>query len=130
MRTTYNKLIRDRIPEIIHAAGKQCETEIMPEAEYLQALRDKLVEEALEAQKASTADLATELADLCEVMDALMAAHGLSPEQVKQLQAARREERGGFEKRLRLVWSGGRSRGRAALVVLAHPSVNQERKFG
>ncbi|MBN2147987.1 MAG: nucleoside triphosphate pyrophosphohydrolase [Anaerolineales bacterium] len=105
-KIVYNKLIRDRIPEIIHAAGKECETEVMAEAEYTQALRDKLVEEALEAQKASPADLATELADLYEVMDALMAAHGLSPEQVRQLQAARREERGGFEKRLRLVWSG------------------------
>ena len=106
MRTTYNKLIRDRIPEIIHAAGKQCETEVMPEAEYLQALRDKLVEEALEVQKAAPADLATELADICEVMDALMAAYGISPEQVRLLQAARREERGAFEKRLKLIWSG------------------------
>ncbi len=107
MYTTYNKLIRDRIPEIIHAAGKQCETEVMPEAEYIQALRDKLVEEALEAQKVEPADLATELADICEVMDALRAVYGITQEQVSQLQAARRDERGAFEKRLRLLWTEG-----------------------
>ncbi|HNT24166.1 MAG TPA: nucleoside triphosphate pyrophosphohydrolase [Anaerolineales bacterium] len=105
-KTIYNKLIRDRIPEIIRADGKQYEIETMPEAEYVQALREKLVEEALEAQKAEGNDLIKELADLGEVMDALMAYYGIGHEQVDRVQTARRNERGAFEKRLKLIWSG------------------------
>jgi predicted house-cleaning noncanonical NTP pyrophosphatase (MazG superfamily) len=105
-KTVYNKLIRDRIPEFIHAAGKQYETAVMTEEEYSQALRSKLVEEAQEAQLAAPGDLATELADLQEVMSALMVVYGVSPEQVNALQATRRDERGGFEQRLKLLWSG------------------------
>lgn len=37
-RKTYNKLVRDRIPEIIAADGRQCATEIINEGEYRQAL--------------------------------------------------------------------------------------------
>ena len=103
-RIEYNKLIRDLIPEIIEAEGKPYSLETMSEAEYLQALHEKLVEEAQEAAKAAPEGLATELADLFEVMDALMAAQGLELSTVRQIQAKRREERGGFEKRLRLLW--------------------------
>ena len=46
MRTNYNKLVRDRIPEMIQAAGGQCEVKAISEEEYLQALRRKLIEEA------------------------------------------------------------------------------------
>lgn len=102
----YNKLIRDRIPEIIRAAGKQYETVVMFEEEYIQALRSKLVEEAEEAQLASPDDLVTELADMQEVIETLMRVYGITPEQVNAMQAARRDERGGFEQRLKLLWSG------------------------
>jgi predicted house-cleaning noncanonical NTP pyrophosphatase (MazG superfamily) len=102
----YNKLIRDRIPEIIRAAGKQCETVLMTDEEYIQALRSKLVEEAREAHQAAPGDLVTELADLQEVIAALMAVYGISPEQVSTVQSSRRVERGGFEQRLKLLWSG------------------------
>jgi predicted house-cleaning noncanonical NTP pyrophosphatase (MazG superfamily) len=67
MRKTYNKLVRDRIPEIIQAAGQEYATEVMSLEEYQQALREKLIEEAQEAADAS--DLISELADLYEVMD-------------------------------------------------------------
>lgn len=105
-KTVYNKLIRDRIPEIIRAAGKQCETTVMAEEEYIQALRSKLVEEALEAQQAAPEDLVTELADLQEVIAALVEVYGLTPEQVRAVQTARCEQRGGFADRLKLIWSG------------------------
>lgn len=105
-KITYNKLVRDRIPEIIHLAGKQCETTVMNEVEYRQSLLDKLVEEAQEVQGAVKEDLATELADILEVVDAILAVHGISVEDVRNVQAARREERGGFEKRIKLIWSG------------------------
>ncbi len=102
----YNKLIRDRIPEIIRSAGKACEIEVMTEEEYIQALRTKLVEEAQEAQNASPDALVMELADLQEVISALMKILNLTAEQVNKIQSARRDERGGFESRLKLIWSG------------------------
>jgi len=103
-RIEYNKLIRDRIPEIIEAEGKTCHIEVMPEEEYRQALLAKLVEEAQEAFQAGTDRLVTELADLYEVIDAVLAAHGIDRETVLQVQAQRRSERGGFEQRLKLLW--------------------------
>ena len=106
MVTVYNKLIRDCIPKVIAAAGKSYETEIMDTDEYIQALREKLVEEAQEAQQATLDELSTELADLCEVMDVLMGVYGIQHEQVEAIQAERRKARGGFEQHLKLLWSG------------------------
>lgn len=104
-KTIYNKLIRDRIPEIMQADGKYYELAVMTEEEYIQALRVKLVEEAEEAQKASSEDLVTELADIQEVIKAMVEALEISPEQVEQVQTQRHVERGGFEKRLKLLWT-------------------------
>jgi len=106
VRRTYNKLIRDRIPEIIHEAGGACETTILDEdKEYRAALLAKLVEESLEAAKAQGQELIAELADVEEVLDAIISAHGFSTAAVKREQQRRRLERGGFERRLKLVWS-------------------------
>ncbi len=105
MRTSYHKLIRDRIPAIIQERGGDCGTERMDEAAYRQALREKLVEEAQEVATAATDDLVTELADLYEVVDALLLATGLTSQQVLTLQAQRRAKRGAFTQRLRLLWT-------------------------
>jgi len=102
---TYNKLVRDRIPEIIRQDGRTCEIETMGEKEYIVALQEKLVEQAQEAAKVDRDRLVTELADLYEVIDALRAAMDIDRETVAGMQAQRREERGGFRKRIRLVWA-------------------------
>lgn len=78
----------------------------MEEEEFRQALRAKLVEEAQEVAAATDADLVTELADLCEVMDTLMAASKIDRGTVFKEQKRRRLERGGFSRRIRLLWSG------------------------
>jgi len=103
MRKEYNKLVRDRIPEIIRQDGRDCEIAVMSEEEYLQALREKLVEEAQEAAEADPAKLVTELADLREIMDALMAAYGIEQAGMLAEQKQRRIERGGFSQRIRLL---------------------------
>ena len=105
MPKTYNKLVRDCIPDIIQAEGRRCETETLSDAEYEQALRAKLVEEAEEAAQASDEQLAQELADMYEVIDALMALKGISEAQVRAIQAQRHAERGGFSRRLKLLWA-------------------------
>ncbi len=103
MPAEYMKLVRDRIPEIIQSEGRTCQVEVMPLEDYRQALLAKVVEEASEVASAPREKLATEIADLWEVLDALMTAFELDPEDVRTLQAQRREERGGFEKRLKLL---------------------------
>ena len=105
MRKVYDKLVRDRIPDIIRQSGSECATETFSPDEFRRALRDKLVEEAREAANASDDDLLTELADVEEVVDALLAAYGLTQEDVRRLQDGRRVERGGFTRRLRLLWT-------------------------
>lgn len=105
MRTTSDKLVRDRIPEIIRQQGKKCEVVTLAAAEFQQALRQKLVEEAQETAAATEEELVTELADVYEVLDALMMASGISKEKVWQVQKERRADRGGFEQRLRLLWT-------------------------
>jgi len=105
MRKEYNKLVRDRIPEIICQDGRQCGVEVMPEDEYVQGLKDKLVEEAQEAAAARTEDMVKELADLYEVVDALMAACRIDRQVVLAKQEERRQSRGGFDQRLRLLWT-------------------------
>jgi predicted house-cleaning noncanonical NTP pyrophosphatase (MazG superfamily) len=105
MRKVHNKLVRDRIPEIIQAAGKQCAVEVLSEKDYQQALRQKLIEEAHEAAIATGDDLTKEIADLYEVIDELMAVYQLKHEAVAKIQEERGTERGGFNKRLLLLWA-------------------------
>ena len=95
----YNKLIRDKIPEIIEAAGKQCIVEVMNEEEYLEALDAKLNEELAEYQTDKSLE---ELADLLEVMYAVVRARGYTTEELERVRKQKAEKRGGFEKRLRL----------------------------
>ena len=95
----YNKLIRDKIPEIIEAAGKQCRVEVMNEEEYIDALDQKLDEELAEYQADKSLE---ELADLLEVVYAVVVARGYSVEELESVRKEKAEERGGFEKRLRL----------------------------
>jgi predicted house-cleaning noncanonical NTP pyrophosphatase (MazG superfamily) len=105
MRTVYGKLVRDRIPEIIRVSGRTCESEVMSWEEYRRALLAKLVEEAREAEAAGPAELARELADLQEVIDAVLEAFVIPRQAVEGLQEERRRERGGFQGRVRLLWS-------------------------
>ncbi len=106
MKTVFNKLVRDRIPEIIRETGQECAVETLDAEAFHQALRAKLVEEAQEAAVATSKELVTELADLYEVMDALMAAYSINREAVLVEQRRKQSDRGGFSQRLRLLWSG------------------------
>lgn len=104
MRKTTGKLVRDGIPDIIAANGDSYELEELAEPDYLLALRDKLVEEAHEAAAAEGDALVTELADLFEVIDALLTAAGVSMEEIRAAQRRKHAERGGFDRRIRLLW--------------------------
>jgi predicted house-cleaning noncanonical NTP pyrophosphatase (MazG superfamily) len=105
VRKDYNKLVRDFIPDILHKQQVQYGIEEMPQDEYCQALRNKLIEEAQEAAEATEANLITELADLWEVIDATMTAYGIQRNQVLACQMQRRIERGAFSRKLKLLWT-------------------------
>ncbi len=98
-RTKYNKLIRDRIPEIIEASGKTCTTEILSDEVYLEMLDKKLDEELAEYHKDQTVE---ELADLLEVVRACAVARGYSLEELEQVRADKADKRGRFEKKILL----------------------------
>lgn len=79
-----NKLVRDKIPQIIESSGKTCRTRILNKEEYIQYLEAKLNEELSKYQQSKEAE---ELADLLEVMEALVRAKGWSWDQLTALQA-------------------------------------------
>ena len=96
---TYHKLVRDRIPEIIEADGKTCICETLSDEDYISLLDQKLNEELAEYQESKSLE---ELADLLEVMQAVVKARGWTLEELEQARAAKAAKRGGFEKKILL----------------------------
>jgi predicted house-cleaning noncanonical NTP pyrophosphatase (MazG superfamily) len=94
--TTVGKLVRDRIPEIIRASGKEPATRVLDDLEYARALRAKLFEEAEEAVEADEDHLAEEIADVLEVLQALALSVGLGWASVERIADEKRQQRGGF----------------------------------
>ncbi|GAA0591066.1 nucleoside triphosphate pyrophosphohydrolase [Actinomadura livida] len=91
------KLVRDRIPEIVQAAGRVPETRVANPGEYASLLRTKLYEEA--GEYTVSGDPA-ELSDLLEVIHALGALHGMTPDELEERRSAKAAERGGFTNRV------------------------------
>lgn len=92
--THYEKLVRDRIPEILDKKGVPYEQRIADDAEYRTELIKKLVEEAAEFAEVGAVE---ELADVLEVIAALKTLPEYTDVEAVQKQKA--EERGGFWKR-------------------------------
>lgn len=99
MAKIYNKLVRDRIPEIIESDGRKCTTEVLSDDRWLQMLDAKLNEELAEYQESKSLE---ELADLLEVMRAVVKAKGWNWEQLEQVRQEKAARRGGFEKKILL----------------------------
>ncbi|HVK41826.1 MAG TPA: nucleoside triphosphate pyrophosphohydrolase, partial [Phenylobacterium sp.] len=101
MRFKVQKLIRDRLPQIMRSQGLAVFDRRLGDEEFVAALKDKLLEEAQEAREAtSPAELADELADVMEVILALAQASGLSLDEIETRRIAKRAERGGFDQRV------------------------------
>ena len=99
----YNKLIRDRIPEIIEKDGNTADIIILSEESFKQAIKEKLIEEATEVCNAQDRDdILSEFADLQEVMDTIKQMHNINTLEVNTIQAVKALQRGKFEKRLYL----------------------------
>lgn len=99
----YNKLIRDRIPEIIKKDGNTADIIILSDEAFKQAIKEKLIEEATEVLIADNRDeVVNELADLQEVIDTIKQIYNISTLEVNTTQAIKALNRGKFEKRLYL----------------------------
>ena len=95
----YYKLVRDRLPEIIEADGKKYVCEKLSDEDYLSLLDQKLNEELAEYQESKSLE---ELADLLEVMQAVVKARGWTLEELEQVRVEKAAKRGGFEKKILL----------------------------
>lgn len=98
-KTIYNKLVRDRIPEIIKSNGQTCICEVLQDGDYLRKLDEKLNEECGEYQESKSID---ELADILEVVYAIASARGYSVKELEQTRSGKAARRGGFQKKLLL----------------------------
>ena len=98
----YNKLVRDKIPEVIEDNGGKAEIRILSDEEYRIFLEAKLDEEVGEYHRDKTAE---ELADVMEVVYALAASIGCCREQLQAIYQKKHDARGGFEKKILLISS-------------------------
>ena len=96
----YNKLVRDRIPEMIEAQGETPHIRILEQEEFLQHLEAKVDEEVGEYHRDKNAE---ELADILEVVFALAEANGCSRAELMEVYQKKHDARGGFGKRIFLI---------------------------
>lgn len=99
----YEKLVRDKIPEIIKANGQKGFFRILEDEEYQIKLNEKMKEELIEYLTSnSEREAVQELADMSEIIDAILELKGVSKEKFCAFKQKRKEDRGGFQKRLLL----------------------------
>ena|SRR3989338_1123206 len=92
-----NKLVRDKIPEIIKQDGKTPKIHVANEKEYKDKLFKKLLEECLEFIESESIE---ELADISEVLQAIYKQKSIAPKAVDKLRILKKKKRGGFNKRI------------------------------
>lgn len=93
----YNKLVRDRIPEIIQEKGQKSSSHIASDSEYWEKLKEKLGEEADEFCKSESEG---ELADILEVISAICKFKNINTDNLEKMKKEKKEKKGGFEKRI------------------------------
>ncbi len=89
-----SKLVRDRIPDVIHESGREPEIMHVTGDMLKQALKDKLIEEALELK--DTENVEEELADVLEVVDAIIENYGIDRNNLGSVKKEKHDRLGGF----------------------------------
>ncbi len=93
----YNKLVRDKIPEIIKKKGEKCKTHIANAKEYWGKLKEKLQEEIKEFGGNETVE---EMADILEIIDAMCSYKKFSKRKLESVKKQKAKERGRFKKKI------------------------------
>jgi predicted house-cleaning noncanonical NTP pyrophosphatase (MazG superfamily) len=100
----YNKLIRDKILEIIDKDGEIPFWKILNKREFLKELKRKILEEAKELIKAKgKKEILNEIVDIQELLDNLILELNFKKSEIKKAQKIKNKKRGGFKKRLFLI---------------------------
>jgi len=99
---SYKKLVRDKIPEIIKANGEEPITKILNDEEYKKELEIKLLEECHEVIEASNKERLEEIADLYEVIKALLYIENSSLDEIKTIAKEKEVKRGAFKDKIYL----------------------------
>lgn len=97
------KLVRDRIPEIIRERGEVPKVRVAENHEVDYLIRRKVVEEAQELLQSSNEE---EIADILEALEALLEHRGIDWSAIEEIRTRKKVERGGFEKRFVLETDG------------------------
>ncbi|WP_433709102.1 nucleoside triphosphate pyrophosphohydrolase [Paenibacillus illinoisensis] len=101
---TYNKLVRDKIPQIIETSGKSCDVKVLNEEEYEAALKKKMQEELNEFLEAKDKnEQIHELADLLEVIYSFAHNQGTTIEELENIRKNKQDGRGGFGEKIMLL---------------------------
>lgn len=100
----YNKLVRDKILEIIEADRLKYNAKVLEPQELLIEVKAKMIEEAKEFNAADTAhESIEELADVLELVHTALNALGVTYEELEEVRQQKKEKRGGFEKAIYLI---------------------------
>lgn len=103
MEKIYDKLVRDKIPEICEKNGDKPTIKILSDTEYINYLKLKFYEEVQEVVLSGKDDVVFELADLLEVMTSYAKCFNISLEDIIASMKEKREKRGGFSKKILLI---------------------------
>ena len=93
----FNKLVRDKIPDIILADNQLPVTRILKDDEYVEALNSKLLEEVNEYLDDNNIN---EIADILEVIRAIVEQQGLTMEEIEEKRVKKAEKRGAFKDKI------------------------------
>ena len=100
MEKVFNKLVRDKIPEIIKNNNEEPITRILNDEEYKIELEKKLLEEYNEVLNATGGDYLEELADMLEVIDALATTQNKTLKDIILIKEEKAKKRGGFKNKI------------------------------
>ena len=96
----YNKVVRDKIPEIIAESGKKSNIKQLDDTSFVAELEKKLIEEVNEYSESKDVE---ELADLLEVIYRISELRGVNSDELDEIRKDKAEKRGKFESNLFLI---------------------------
>jgi len=99
-----DKLVRDKIPDIIEKEGRSCLICSIPEKTGSLFLRQKLVEESKELFNCNKKEITNEIVDLLELIDEIVKIEKIDTKYLKKLKKIKKRERGGFDKGRYLIY--------------------------